>query len=405
VSALSGEMLLDPAVIDDPYPFYRRLHDEAPVWLVPGTEVCVVSSFDLIAEATKRVADFSSSMHHFLYRDDDGLPARLAFGEGTQVLAVADPPIHTVHRGVVFPELMAKRMNNLEPEVGAVAGRCIDSALDRGTVDFMTTIGNVVPITVISELIGFRDSDLAALLRAAVDSTSLVGGRMTLGELDALMVRSAETNLWIGQQLRQYGGASDDEILTTVAHGIRDGAMSEGDGVILLQTLLSAGGESTTSLLGNSVRILAERPELQRVLRDDPEQIPTFVEEVLRLESPFRFLARHTPEDTLLGGVEIPADTTVLLFWGAANRDGHEFDDPDDLRLDRHMPRHHLAFGRGIHFCVGAPLARLEARVVLTALLERSTKIALVADDRPRWFDSLQVRRHATLPIELTAHG
>lgn len=405
MNTLPAGMLLDPTVIDDPYPFYRRLHAEAPVWLVPGTEVCVVSSFEMVAEATNRVADFSSSMHHFLYRDGDGLPARMAFGEGTQILAVADPPAHTVHRGVVFPDLMAKRMAGLEPEVEAVATRCIDAALADRSVDFMAAIGNVVPITVISQLIGFRDSDLASLLRAAVDSTALVGARMTRDQLDALMVRNLETNLWITEQLQSYGGASDDELLTTVSDGVRDGAMSEGDGDVLLQTLLSAGGESTTSLLGNSVRILAERPALQRLLRDDPEQIPTFVEEVLRLESPFRFLARHTQEDTSLGGVDIPAETTVLLFWGAANRDGDEFDDPDDLRLDRRIPRHHLAFGRGIHFCVGAPLARLEARVVLTALLGRTSEIRLDDDHRPRWFDSLQVRRHDTLPITLSADG
>jgi cytochrome P450 len=396
-------MLLDPSVIEDPYPFYRQLHAEAPVWLVPGTEVCVVSSFELVAEATNRVADFSSSMHHFLYRGDDGLPARLPFGEGTQILAVADPPIHTVHRGVVFPDLMNKRMASLEPEVEAVAARCIDAAMADGTVDFMAAIGNVVPITMISKLIGFRDSDLGSLLRAAVDSTALVGARMTRDQLDALMVRSAETNLWITQQLHDYGGASIDELLTTVADGVRDGAMSEGDGVILLQTLLSAGGESTTSLLGNSIRILAERPELQRQIRDDPECIPTFVEEVLRLESPFRFLARHTPAATSLGGVEIPAGTTVLLFWGAANRAAAEFDDADELLLDRRIPRHHVAFGRGIHFCVGAPLARLEARVVLTALLERTIEISLDPHQQPIWFDSLQVRRHQYLPVTLTA--
>ena len=138
---IPGTMLLDPRVIDDPYPFYRRLHAEAPVWKVPGTEVCIVSSFALVVEATGRVDDFSSSMHYLLYRGDHGLPARLAFGEGTQVLAVADPPVHTVHRKVVFPELMARRMSGLEAEVTEVAERCIDLALNERPVDFMATVG------------------------------------------------------------------------------------------------------------------------------------------------------------------------------------------------------------------------------------------------------------------------
>ena len=99
---IPGTMLLDPDVIDDPYPFYRRLHAEAPVWRVPDTEVCVISSYAYVAEATGRVDDFSSSMHHLLYRGDDGLPARLPLGDGTQILAVADPPVHTLHRNCLL---------------------------------------------------------------------------------------------------------------------------------------------------------------------------------------------------------------------------------------------------------------------------------------------------------------
>ncbi len=403
-SDIPGTTLLDPKVIDDPYPFYRRLHAESPVWNVPSTEVCVVSSFALVAEATGRISDFSSSMHHLLYRGSDGLPARLAFGEGTQVLAVADPPVHTVHRRVVFPELMARRMAGLEDEVTELATTCIDLAVKDRSVDFMTAVGNVVPITLITQLIGFRDADLASLLRTAFDSTALVGGRLTLDELDTLMNRSAETHVWISEQLASYGTDSENEILGTVARGIDEGAMSEADGVVLLQTLLSAGGESTTSLLGNSVRILAEQPELQEQLRGDPDLVPIVIEEALRLESPFRYLLRHAPHDTTLGGVDIAAGSTVLLFWGAANRDGEQFESPDEVRLDRPAPRHHLAFGRGIHHCVGAPLARLEARVVLTALLERTDSFRLDDLRAPRWFDSLQVRRHDFLPVTLRAH-
>jgi len=401
---IPGTMLLDPKVIEDPYPFYQRLHAEAPVWMVPGTDVCIVSSFALVVEATGRVNDFSSSMHYLLYRGDNGLPARLTFGEGTQVLAVADPPVHTVHRKVVFPDLMARRMSGLEAEVAEVAERCIDLAVNDRSVDFMSKVGNVVPITLITQLIGFRDGDLGSLLRAAFGSTALVGARLTLDELNALMAKSAETYAWITEQLTTYGGESDGDILGTIARGIEDGALSEEDGVIILQNLLGAGGESTTSLLGNSVRLLAEQPDLQHQLRVEPELVPTFIEEALRLESPFRFLMRHAPHGTSLGGVDIPAGTTVLLFWGAANRDAEQFDEPDDVRLDRPAPRHHLAFGRGIHHCVGAPLARLEARVVLTKLLERTDTFSLDGDQMPRWFDGLQVRRHEYLPIALRAH-
>ena len=166
---------------------------------------------------------------------------------------------------------------------------------------------------------------------------------------------------------------------------------------------LSAGGESTTSLLGSAVRILAEQPELQERLRKRPALIPAFVEEALRLESPFRYLMRSVASDTSLAGEDIPAGATVLLFWGAANRDPTEHDNPDDVDLDRRVLRHHVAFGRGIHHCVGAPLARVEARTVLTVLLERTASFSLDESRPPQWVNSLMVRRHERLPLRLTA--
>ena len=175
--AISGTLLLDSKVIDDPYPFYRRLRAEAPVWEVPGTGVFTVSTFELVAEATARVEDFSSNIQCLLYRDDEGLPCRLPFGDaGTQALATADPPVHALHRSTVFPELVAKRMADARTRHRRHRRRRASRrALDGGTVEFMTAVGNVVPITMISRLIGFHDSNLDQLLSAAFDSTAMSG--------------------------------------------------------------------------------------------------------------------------------------------------------------------------------------------------------------------------------------
>jgi cytochrome P450 len=399
---LAGTLLLDPPVIENPYPFYRRLREQAPVWRVPGTDIFVVTSFALLVEATGRVEDFSSNMNFLLYRDDRGLPCRWSFGEtGSGVLATADPPDHKIHRDAVFSELVAKRMAALEPEIADVATRCVDNALEARKVDFMAAVANVVPITLVSSLIGFRGSDLGELLRNAFDGTSLVGGRLTLPELETLMGRVADIGTWIVDQLETARQEPSEDILGAVARAIEAEVLDVGEACIILQTLLSAGGESTTSLLGNSVRLLAEHHDVQTALREDPDLIPAFVEEALRLESPFRFLFRSTAQDTELGGVAIPAGSTVLLFWGAANRDPAAFPEPDAIDLHRRLPRRHVAFGRGIHHCVGAPLARLEGQVVLKCLLERTSSIELDPDQLPRWFDSLQVRRHEYLPIEV----
>jgi cytochrome P450 len=267
----------------------------------------------------------------------------------------------------------------------------------------MTTVGNVVPITMISRLIGFRDSDLDQLLTAAFDTTAMLGSTLTFDELMEHVAFAAEVGKWIADQVATAVNDPGDDLLGAVARGVMDGVFSEYEAMGILQTLLSAGGESTTSLLGNAVRILAQDQPLQEHLRRNPTLIPTFVEEALRLEPPFRYHMRMATKDTTLGGVQIPAEATVLLLWASGNHDPAEYERPDEVDLNRKVPRHHLAFGRGIHFCVGAPLARLEARSVLTSLLRRTTTFALDPDDPPRWVNSLMVRRHEHLPVRLTA--
>ena len=400
MTTLTASMLLDPAVLQNPYDFYATLLEQAPVWRVPGADVVVISTFALLSEAVTRTEDFSSTMTCLLYRDSDGLPARLAFGDAaTPTLAAADPPVHTTHRRAVFPELVARRMRTLEDDIRALSARAVARAVRENNFDFMATIGNVVPITVVAKLIGFRDIEPMQLLEAAFDSTTMVGGTMSLDELNALVTRTGIIQAWITDQVMNVSDADDDGILLAVRRALDAGILQMGEVTTILHTLLSAGGESTTSLLGNAVRMLAENPALQQQLRAQPELIDMFVEEALRLESPFRQMLRSVPRDTTLGGVDIPADTTVLLMFAAGNRDPAQFDHPDQVDLTRGSPKRHLAFGHGIHFCVGAALARIEARAVLQAVMEQTRDFALDPDHHPQWVDSLLVRRHQQLHV------
>ncbi len=374
------------------------------MWEVPGTEIFTVATFQHVAEAAGRAKDFSSNINCLLYRDTDGMPCRLPFGDaGVQALATADPPMHALHRDTVFPELVAKRMAALEPDIVEIAENCVSQALTDGSVDFMAAIGNVVPITMISRLIGFQDSPLDQLLNAAFDSTAMLGSTLSHDELVALIARTGEIQEWVARQLSAAMIEPTTDLLGAVAEGVKSGAFSEYEALVILHTLLSAGGESTTSLLGNAVRILAEHPDLQNEIRENPELIPMFVEEALRLEPPFRYHLRFVPHDTELGGVQIGAGATVLLLWGSANRDPEVFDQPDAIDLNRKVPRRHVAFGRGIHHCVGAPLARVEARNVLTVLLARTSDITLDPQNPPKWANSLMVRRHEELRVQLVA--
>ncbi|MFF3568623.1 cytochrome P450 [Nocardia jiangxiensis] len=402
---LSAWMLLDPAVLDDPYDFYRTLQAQAPVWAVPGTDIVAISSFALLSEAVTRTADFSSTMRCLLYRDSDGLPARLDLGgSAVPTLATADPPAHTRQRRAVFPELVAKRMRTLESDICALSAATVERALRDHTFEFMAAIGNVVPITVIAKLIGFRDTDPAQLLDAAFDSTTMVGGTMSLDQLNGLVTRIGDIQGWITEQVIAAGDDDEEEgILSAVRRALDAGTLEMGEATIMLHTLLSAGGESTTSLIGNAVRLLAEDPALQQRLREYPQDVGVFVEEALRLESPFRQMMRSVPQDTTLGGADIAAGSTALLLFAAGNRDPAQFDNPDLVDLERGAPRHHLAFGHGIHHCVGAALARIEARAVLRALLEQTRNFELDPERAPRWFDSLLVRRHQRLSITATA--
>jgi cytochrome P450 len=404
MTELRASMLLDPLILDDPYDFYGTLREDAPVWAVPGTDCVVVSSFALLSEAVARTDDFSSTMQCLLYRDGRGLPARLDFGGAAMpTLATADPPVHTTQRRAVFPELVARRMRALEGDIDALAESTLKEALQDNTFDFMAEVGNVVPITVMARLIGFRDTNTAHLLEAAFDSTTMVGGTVPLDQLNDLVARIGNIQTWIAEQVEGVCEGDDEGILLAVRRALDVGTLATGEVTVILHTLLSAGGESTTSLIGNAVRMLAEDPDMQQHLREHPRAVDVYVEEVLRLESPFRQMMRSVPHDTTLGSVEIAAGSTVLLLFAAGNRDPAQYDHPDVVDLERDSPRHHLAFGHGIHYCVGATLARIEARAVLKAMLAQTRDFALDTRRAPQWVDSLLVRRHRQLPISVTA--
>lgn len=241
---LSPQMLLTPEVLADPTPFYRRLRGEAPVWRVPGTDVITVASFAAVSEAVRRVEDFSSNVEALLYRDDRGLPARIKFGgAGVQTLATADPPVHTLHRAAVFPELVARRMTALEPDVQELSVALTRAALeDDQPFDFMATIGNQVPIRVIGWLIGFEDSAPAALLQAAFDSTEMLAATMARPELESLLFRTNEVSAWLTGQVQGALRSPGEGILGAVARSIESGAIQLEEGVVIIHTLLSGRG-------------------------------------------------------------------------------------------------------------------------------------------------------------------
>ena len=395
-------------LVDDPYPFYARLRRDAPVWPVPGANAFLVSTWDLVTEAAGRVGDFSNHFRRAFFSEDDGTVGVLdlgAVGSTPDVFAGADPPEHTEHRRVFFPNLVQRRMEALEDEVAALADALLDGLLAEGRGDATARLANPLPARVVADLvIGFREPDTEQIQRWVFAGSRLMGGRIRLGEVAAVGEEVAGMLPFVVDQLdRALAAPSRDDVLSAAATGVHDGVLTRDEAAFTLMVLVGAGSETTTSLIGSAIRILAERPDLQRELRVHPALVPAFVEEVLRVESPFRFHPRFTTGPVELGGVELPSGALVALVWAAANRDESVFERPDDIILDRRNAGSHLGFGRGVHHCVGAALARLEARVVVRRMLERTTHFELDPELPPRWVDSLWVRRNERVSVVLEA--
>ncbi|BAW04746.1 cytochrome P450 [Nocardia seriolae] len=395
--------LFDPAHLDDPYPLYRRLRAESPVYRIPGSDFYLVTSWDLVTEAVNRAGEFSSHLTGALLRQPGQPPLTFDMdggGQAIHVLATADDPSHQIQRKLVQP-LLAKRIRGLGPTVTELVDRLWSEELRGDRIEWAAGMADRLPLTLVADIIGLPDTDVPQLLSWAYDSTEMLGGLVDADRFVHLATAAADLAAYLHIEFHTALANPKEDLLGVLAHAHRAGGITDTVAVLILVQLVGAGGESTAGLIANAARLLATRRELQEELRREPALLPNFLDEALRLESPFRGHHRHVTVDTALGGTEIPAGSHVLLSWGAANRDPARFEHPDAIDLDRRSGADNLAFGRGIHFCVGSALAKLEATAALTALLERTAGFALVEDAPPQWFPSIFVRRHRSLPLRV----
>jgi cytochrome P450 family 144 len=389
--------------LDDPYPFYANLRKTDPVHRVAESDFYLVSTWELVNEAVTRPRDFSSNLTATMVLDPDGgvTPFTMAGpGDPGHVLGTADDPIHAVHRKMVLPTVVAKRVRALEPLVAETVARLWNEGLNEdGSIDWVAAMANRLPMTLVSRLIGLPSVDMEWLVTGAYATAQMLDGAITPDQLQKAIVAATELAGYLAEQFARARKDPGDNLLGDFARHCNAGDLPAETAVIMLIQLVSAGGESTAGLLGSSALMLAGRDDIANQLRDDIELLPAFIEEVVRLESPFRGHYRHVLADTTLGGVELPGGSHLLLLWGSANRDPAAFDAPDELRLDRPSGKAHLGFGRGDHFCMGAALARLEVRTALTRLLNETSAISTT--EPPAWIPSVMVRRLARLPLEV----
>ncbi|WP_068186388.1 cytochrome P450 [Mycobacterium sp. UM_CSW] len=389
-----------PEALQDPYPLYDRMRAEAPVHRIGSSAFYAVCGWDAVLDAVERVDDFSSNLTATMVYHDDGTVAPFEMGppgDPSHALATADDPVHAMHRKILLPHLSAKRVRIIEEFAAHTADRLWSEHLRGDRIEWMSAMANRLPMMVVARLLGLPDGDVDTLIRLGYATTTLLDGIVTQTQLEAAGAAAMELSGYVVEHFEKASVEAEHGLMADLAQRCAAGELERHPALTIMLTLFSAAGESTASLLGSAAWILTDRPEIQSRVRDNPELLGAFIEEVLRYEAPFRGHYRHVMRDTTLGGVEVPADSHLLLMWGAANRDPAHFEAPDEFRLDRSNAKGHVTFGRGVHFCLGAALARLEAKIVLGMLVERTKWVE--ATDVGEWLPSILVRRREHLEL------
>ncbi len=390
--------------IDDPYPLWARLRRECPISRVADSGVHLVATWDLIDEALQREDDFSANLTGVLIRGPNGLPTTLELppSPACRVIATADEPAHAVHRAVVQRRLTPPNVSALEPQIRSWTKEAVATWLDGGAGDFIP-VAELIPARVVAKLLGLPDGDVSRHRTWAMMGGDILAGDLGHEQLIELSRESTRMGEYLEGHFEKARFELRDDaeapLLHWLARGVEAGDIATHEAVGIATVLFGAGGESTAALIGSVARRLAEDPKLADRLRGDSDLVPVFVEEVTRLETPFKFHYRVVRRECELGSVSLRAGDRLMLLWASANRDASRIEDPDALRLDRPYPRDHMSFGRGAHFCIGAGLARLEAKIVCEELLAQTECLAPCPEAEPVYAKSIFVRRLDRLPL------
>jgi cytochrome P450 len=355
----------DPLVpLDDPYPIYRRLRNDAPCYHHETRDLWALSRFDDVQAAAKDWETFSSAGG--TGNDvDDTYQLFLPAGD----LPAADPPLHTRLRAALRLAFSPSALRvRFEPAVRSKVDELIDSFVDAGHADFARDFARPLPASTMFTWFGFPEEDHEQLLALFGDMLQRTSGERALPAV-ALAARD-RLRVYVQDIAHERRKAPRDDLMTFLVEAEAAGQLNR-DEVLGSSLLLFVAGITTTSgLISNSLLHLARFPQQGEIIRSDQAVVPFAIEELLRYDAPIQILIRTTTRDVEIGGYTIPGGAQVLLVWASANRDERRWRDPDTLDLTR-QPVRHVAFGDGIHHCLGAPLARLEARIAFETLFRR----------------------------------
>jgi cytochrome P450 len=407
----------DPSTQQCPFPHYAQMREEAPVHPVPGLGVHLVTKHDLVMQVLRDPQTYSSMF------GGAGMPLSSADREKfAEVMAAgyprvptmltADQPDHTRYRRLVARAFHPKVIAEMEPIIRQITVELIESWIDKGCIEFVKEFGVPLPVRVIAKALNVPDDRLADFKRWSDDSIAGIGTNITLEQRLQAEYGVNEFQHYFAEQIELRRTNPQDDILTNLLNASIDDDDPEvtdkrqldmPEMLSIIQQLLVAGNETTTKSLTEMVRLLAENPEEWAALKADPSRAEKVFEETLRLSTPTQGMWRILTKDAELGGVQLTKGQRIIIVFASANRDEALYDNPDDFIPMRDHLRDNLAFGKGIHFCLGANLSRLEGKVAAEELSKRIDTITLSESNKYQYFPSFMLRGLTDLDIEFTA--
>ena len=418
-SDLSTFNPFDSTTLQCPFPHYAQMREEQPVMLIESLGMYLVTRHDLVLSILRDPATYSSMFGGASMPLPPDARAKMAavMAEGyprVPTMLTADMPDHTRYRRLVSKAFTPKVIAELEPVIRGITVRLIDSWINDGSIEFVTQFAVPLPVEVIAHALNVPESRMADFKRWSDDSIAGIGTNISLEQRLEAERGVNEYQHYFASELERRKTDPQDDLLTALLQARIDDTDPEvtdkrpldmPEMLSIIQQLLVAGNETTTKLLTETVRLLANHPDQWRRLQDDPSRAASVIEEALRLSTPTQGMFRIATRDHELEGVHIPKGSRLVIVFAAANRDEEIYSEPDGFDPDRSGLRDHLAFGKGIHFCLGAALSRLEGRVALEELARCVGSFALADSNTYEYFPSFLLRGLTRLDVHVTPAG
>ena len=404
----------DADTLQCPYPHYATMREEAPVLLLEQFGLYLVTRHDLVLAILRDPATFSSKFGRptMPMSDEDNAKIAEVYAEGyprVPTMLTTDPPEQTRFRGLVAKAFNPKTISAMEPFIRSIVTKLIDSWGDRTNLEFVGDFAVPLPVWVIATMLNQPEERFADIKRWSDASIAGIGTNISLDRRLAAERETNEFQRYFESEIERRRLEPQDDLLTNLLNasldepGVDPRPLDMPEILSIISQLMVAGNETTTKLLSEMMRLLGQHPDQWKQVQTDPSRIERIVEESLRLSSPTQGIFRITTQDVELGGVTVPKGARLVLVYGAANRDEVVYPDAESFDPDRPRLKEHLAFGKGIHFCLGAALSRLEARVALEELTRRIGSYRLADFNDYRYFPSFMLRGLLRLDIELAS--